>query len=317
MLDDFKEEQPIVYKILLNSLKKDRLSHAYLFELNGYSKGYDLALAFAKFLLCPNNYSNLTNCKNCNQCNNIDLANYLELKIINPDGQWIKKEQLEELQNEFIKKSIYGNKKIYIINQAERMNASASNSLLKFLEEPPENIIAILITDNMYQLLNTIISRCQIISFEKNNYSNKSNSVEIIANTLFKNNSEVEEFINKTGIKYIDTVIEYINFFEKRGTKTIAYKNKEFLEVFSDREKIKVAFNLFVMYYRDVLNRLLNLKCVYFNDYVDNIDKLLNKNTSESLSKKIKAIVDLSVNIKFNVNSSLLLDKLVIELSEV
>ena len=79
----------------------------------------------------------------------------------------LQKEQLDELQKEFSEKSIFSNKKIYIINHADRLNKSAANSILKFLEEPEENIIAILITDNIYQLLDTIVSRCQIISFSK------------------------------------------------------------------------------------------------------------------------------------------------------
>ena len=150
MLDDFKNEQPVVYRILTNSIKKDRYSHAYLFELNGYSKGLDLALSFAKFLLCPNNYSNCDKCNGCMQCKNIDTNNFLELKVIDTDGQWIKKEQLEELQHEFMNKSIVGNKKVYIINHAEKLNASSSNSILKFIEEPPEGIIAILLSDNFF-----------------------------------------------------------------------------------------------------------------------------------------------------------------------
>ena len=218
---------------------------------------------------------------------------------------------------EFNKKSIIGSKKVYIINQADRMNVSASNSLLKFLEEPPEDIIAILVTDNMYQLLNTIISRCQIISFEKNKYNNELHSVNKIAYTLYKNNEEANDFINNNGIKYIDEVIEYVNSIEKRKSKTIAYKNKEFLEIFNDREKIRVAFNLFVMYYKDILNRILELDCNYFDDYLDSVDKIVNLNTVNSISKKIKIIVDLSINIKFNVNASLLMDKLAIKLSEV
>ena len=93
---------------------------------------------------------------------------YPEIKIINPDGLWIKKEQLDEIQKEFSTKAVFGTKKIYIINEADKMNSSAANSILKFLEEPVPNIIAILVTNNIYQLLDTIISRCQVISLRKN-----------------------------------------------------------------------------------------------------------------------------------------------------
>ena len=318
MLDDFKDEQPIIYKILTNSIKKDKFSHAYLFELNGYSKGLDLALAFAKFLLCPNNYSNNEKCNGCMQCHNIDNNNFLEIKVIDTDGQWIKKEQLEELQREFMTKSIVGNKKVYIINNAEKLNVSSSNSLLKFLEEPPEGIIAILITNNMYQLLNTIISRCQILSFKKNNGILEDNSsLNKISHYLFSDKESLEKFVNEDGENYINTVISYIEFLEKRKTEAIAYKNKEFLGVFSDRKSLNLAFDLFVLYYKDVLNNLLGLGYEYFNDYASELDKVSSLNDMETISKKIKILIDLSINIKFNLNANLLVDKLVIKFSEV
>ncbi len=318
MLDDYVKEQPIVYRVMKNSINKNQFSHAYLFELNGYSKGLDIALAFAKFLLCPNNYSNLSNCGNCVQCHNIDTSNFLEIKIIRPDGQWIKKEQLDELQRQFMTKSLSGNKKIYIITEADKLNISAANSLLKFLEEPPEGIIAILLTDNMYQLLETIISRCQILSFKKNINSNQEkNSLQAIGKYLYNEKSLYESFIADVGLSYIDEVIEYILFLEKKKEETIIYKNKDFLEVFNDRQKLMVAFDLFVLYYKDVLNKLLNIESSYFCDYEQSLVEVANKNNLKQISEKIKIIMKLKVNIKYNLNANLLMDKLVILLSEV
>ena len=129
MLDSFIEEQPIAYKILKNSIINNKVSHAYIIESNGYSKSFDLALSFAKYLLCPNNYTNNSSCEDCGQCLKINNNEFLELKIIEADGQWIKKSQLEELQLDFSKKSVVGNKKIYIIKDADKLNVSSSNSL--------------------------------------------------------------------------------------------------------------------------------------------------------------------------------------------
>jgi DNA polymerase-3 subunit delta' len=316
MLDDFKLDQPIVYRVLTNSIKKNKNSHAYLFELNGYSKGLDLALAFAKFLLCPYNYTNNDKCNDCYQCHNIDTNNFLEIKVIEADGQWIKKEQLEELQHEFMTKSLIGNKKVYIINGAEKLNVASSNSLLKFLEEPPEGVIAILLTDNMYQLLNTIISRCQILSFNKDKRDINLNSIQKIANYLFNDKESIDDFINNNGIAYIDTIIEYVSFLESKKNETIIYKNKLFIELFNDRRKLNIAFQLIILYYKDILNYLLNLPIEYFNDYEDSI-KNLSIDNKEYVSKIIKILVDLSLNIKYNVNANLLMDKLVIMISEV
>lgn len=318
MLDDFENEQPIVCKILKNSIKKNKYSHAYLFELNGYSKGLDIALAFAKFLLCPHNYSNSAKCDNCYQCQKINDNNFLEIKIIEADGQWIKKEQLEKLQHDFMTKSLVGNKKVYIINGAEKLNVQASNSLLKFLEEPPEGIIAILITNNIYQLLNTIISRCQIISLKKICKKDmKDSSIEKIGKYLFSDLSEYQNFVLELGNTYIDTIIEYLLFLERKKEETIVYRNKEFIDIFNDRKKIAVAFELFVLYYKDVLNKLLNIDYDYFNDYKETINTIVELNNINTISQKIKIIVDLSTKIKYNLNINLLMDKFVILVSEV
>ena len=318
MLDDYREEQPIIHKILMNSVKKNKYSHAYLFELNGYSKGFDMALAFAKFLLCPNNYSSKDFCKNCSQCRNIDLNNFLEIEIINPDGQWIKKEQLEDLQKKFIKKSLLGNKKVYIINHAEKLNTSASNSLLKFLEEPPEGIIAILVTNNMYQLLNTIISRCQILSLKKEQIKLSTiNSLEKIGKYLYNDNENYNEFISSIGKVYVEKIVDYVSSIEKLKKEAILFDNKKFLEIFNERKKINIAFEILILYYKDVLNYILDSNIQFFEDYSESIKQVADNNTVLSLTKKIKILVDLNQNIKYNLNVNLLMDKLVIELSEV
>ena len=116
MLDDFMNDQPIAYKILKNSIISNKVSHAYIIESNGYSKSFDLALSFAKYLLCPKSYTNNSKCEDCGQCTSINNNEYIELKIIEADGQWIKKSQLDELQLDFSKKAVLGDKKIYIIH---------------------------------------------------------------------------------------------------------------------------------------------------------------------------------------------------------
>jgi len=82
MLDKYQETQPIVYKILKNAVSKDKFSHAYLFETNGFYDNYNLILAFTKALLCPNKHTNNENCQNCNQCHQIESGNFPEIEII-------------------------------------------------------------------------------------------------------------------------------------------------------------------------------------------------------------------------------------------
>ena len=315
MLEEFKIEQPVVCKTLINSIKNNRCSHAYLIESNGYSKVLDLAIAFAKYILCPNNYTNYDNCKNCNQCKNIDNKEFLELKIIEAEGQWIKKNQLEELQYDFSKKSILGNKKIYIINGAEKLNVSSSNSLLKFLEEPEEGIIAILITDNIYQLLDTIISRCQVLILNPSKKNNLGNILKILGNNLYNSENDINNYINnEENLMKVERVIEFAKYYEDNKLNTLVYINKLWNQYFTDKQEINTAMNILLLFYKDIFNKLLGNNIEIFKEYVNDIEYIAQKNKIDVIISKINVIMNLKEKIKFNINNNLLMDKLLIEL---
>lgn len=84
-------------------------------------------------MICPYKYKE--NCNNCNICSRIDNNIFSELKIINPVNGVIKKESIIELRNDFQTQSIEGKNEVYIINDAECLNQSSANAILKFLEE--------------------------------------------------------------------------------------------------------------------------------------------------------------------------------------
>lgn len=73
---------------------------------------------------------------------NIDLSNSLDVLIVNPQKDKITKEQIIDIQMELANKSQINNNRVYIITEANKMNDYAANSLLKFLEEPQENVYA-------------------------------------------------------------------------------------------------------------------------------------------------------------------------------
>lgn len=294
MFDEYKDKQSIAYTTLLNQIKSNKYSHAYLFETNGNKYTIDFVLSFIKVLLCKNHYTNKKNCNECNICHKIDSNNLTDLKIINPDGFWIKKEQIDELEKEFSTKSIESGKKIYIINGAERLNPQSANTILKFLEEPEENIIAILITNNIYQVIPTIKSRCQIISLKKDNDNNG----------IFEENKEYLEYINK-----------FVKTLENEKLDTLLYTNKLWHEIFKDKVEYEKAFELLLLYYKDILNIKLNRKIEIYNDYNDDINNIASNNSFNNIIYKINKIMELKENIKVNANQNLLLDKLIIELS--
>ena len=96
-----------------------------------------------------------------------DTENSPDFSIIEPDGNSIKIEQIREFQKKVSEKPIISNKKVYIINDSDKMTVEAQNCLLKTLEEPPEFVTIILIGSNENSFLSTIKSRCMILHFEK------------------------------------------------------------------------------------------------------------------------------------------------------
>lgn len=306
MLEDYKQHQPIIYKIINNQILKDNLSHAYLFETVGYYESFEFIMAVVKTILCPEHKLKKENCGKCTQCEVIDSGNFPEMKIINPDGLWIKKEQLKELQAEFNEKAIIGNKKIYIINGAEKLNKASANSILKFLEEPDNNIIAILLTENIYEVLPTIRSRCQILKLKESVIDKASNQEEKIKAILnIRNESEDNEKLEKA--------IEFINYYENHHKDTILYMNKLWNEYYKTKEDYLKGFEIFTLYYKDILNKKVNKKLEIFSESKE-INKISEKNTIKEICGKINVVIKLKETIKYNVNLNLIMDKLIIEL---
>lgn len=157
--------QPTVLKMLKNSILRNRVSHAYLFEgIRGTGKK-EVGLLLAKSLFCQSPKEGYLPCEECSNCKRIDTGNHPDFHLIEPDGLSIKKQQIHELQDEFSKTGVESKQKIYMIVHADKMTVNAANSLLKFLEEPNRQTFAILISEQVQKILPTILSRCQTLTF--------------------------------------------------------------------------------------------------------------------------------------------------------
>ena len=150
---------------LRKSLKENKVSHSYMFVgIEGIGKQMT-AKAFAQMILCINEEER--GCQKCKSCIEFQSHNHPDFLYIEPDGNSIKIEQIRYLQRKIQEKPIISDRKVYIINDADKMTKEAQNCLLKTLEEPPEYALIILILSNENKLLNTIKSRCTKISFNK------------------------------------------------------------------------------------------------------------------------------------------------------
>ena len=153
-----------IKNILQEAIQQEHTSHSYLFiGIEGIGKQM-IAKEFAKILLCFEK----GNCNNsCKSCVEFISDNHPDFLLIEPEGNAIKIEQIRQLQKRIQEKPIISKKKVYIINDADKMTKEAQNCLLKTLEEPPEYAVIILVGSNENLFLPTIKSRCMILHFEK------------------------------------------------------------------------------------------------------------------------------------------------------
>lgn len=142
---------------LANAYHSNKLSHAYLFEGDDAQSMKHVAMEFAKLILCNGNQ----------QCEmKVETFNQPDFMYVSSEENSIKKEQIEQLVHRMNQLPIEGKHKVYIIEDFEKLTVQGENSILKFLEEPPENTIAILLSTKPEQILDTIHSRCQHVYFK-------------------------------------------------------------------------------------------------------------------------------------------------------
>jgi len=311
MLEKYKKEQPIAQKILNNILLKKEFNHAYLIETNNYKNSFDFILDFVKEIFL------ITNDDDINYLNQaINNFNYPELRIIEPDGGWIKKEQLLDLKEEFNKKAIIENKKIYIIKDSQYLNNVSSNTILKFLEEPQEGIIAILLCDNKYHLLETITSRCQIISLKNKDIDTDDYLVKI-TKELSLNNKELDDVFKHDISLKIDAVLNFIKYYEKNGKKILLFTNKYWTSYFNNKDDYLFGLQIMLFFYKDILNYKLNIDLKIFKDFILKIKDFSFNNNILEIINKIHFINETIKKIDYNANLNLLIDKLIIEMDGV
>lgn len=262
-------------------MMSNKLSHAYLIEMEDSSTEFPLVLLFVKMILCPLeiNKCDKLNCSKCNVCRLIDENNFPDFEIIEADGNQIKKNQLLELKDEFQKTSLIGKRRVYVIKDAEKLNPSSANTILKFLEEPEENIIAILLTRNRYQVLDTILSRCQILALND-------------ASMVIRYDDEIALFL-----KYLFNGKDLFIHYKEILDNILVDKNKA-KEVFEQVEKIILGY----------LGGKLN------SDYDLTIFKEIEKKT---LLKYVSIIEEEIPKLVYNINYKLWLDSIYTRFVEV
>jgi DNA polymerase III subunit delta' len=324
--DTFHETQERVVKILTNSINKNRFAHAYLFKGDKGTGKKAIAIHFTKVFFCHEK-DGVEPCGTCKDCRRIDSGNHPDVHVISPDGQSIKIDQIRQLQKEFAYLGVESKRKVYLLEHAERMTNQAANSLLKFLEEPSESTLAILLTEKPHNLLDTIISRCQVISFQPVSsqiltkhllklgvLESTARTISVLTNDL----AEGERLANDDWFAQArNNVIKLVEELKDRPHNILLVIQNEWLSHFKDREQIEIGLDLLLLWYKDIFLFQLDEKSLMVN--IDQIEKISIQALQMSRNKvrdKLLAILEAKRRLYTNMNQQLLLENLVLQLQE-
>lgn len=266
-----------------STTKNSTLSHAYIFEgEKGMGKLF-LAKEFARLILSMD--------KNEEECRliskKIDNDNNPDIIYVEPDKMTVI--SVEEIRSKVVSTLNifpYGTYKIYIINEAEKMNEQAQNALLKSIEEPPNYVIIILLSANKNKLLPTILSRCILLNINPIN-------PDKIKNYLIKE-YEVVDYVADMAAKFSDgnigRAVRYalsddfiemknniVNILRNLDSESTTFEIKSVLQLETYKNEIKDCIELMILWFKD----LLLLKAT------DDVNKILFKEEYKILREQV------------------------------
>lgn len=320
------ETQGKAVKIITNSLSKNRLAHAYLFEGPKGTGKKEVALQLAKTYLCENKQGEDA-CEMCPDCKRINSGNHPDVHIIQPDGQTIKIEQIRLLKKEFSYRGMESTRKFYIIEAAEKMTISAANGLLKFLEEPDGQSIAVLTTTEVHRILRTILSRTQIISFspltpiELMNQLEKNGLTIPIIRLLSQLTNDIEEAYQLYHDDWIAQaraiVIQLVEELNNRPHQVFLTLQENWFTQFKDKNQLNIGLDLLLLWYRDVLRTLIGKEDQQiFVDQTDKLEQHALRSSQRKVSQQMADILEAKRRLGANVNPQLLMEQLMMRLQE-
>lgn len=319
--------QELIKEHLKNSIATGQINHAYIINGERGSGKEFVAKIFARALECEED--GVEPCEQCHSCMQALSGNHPDIKVlIHEKPNTISVEDIRTQINSDVQIKPYGDGyKIYIINDAEKMNVQAQNALLKTLEEPPKYVVILLLTTNEQMLLPTIRSRCVSLNMKpvenqqlRKYLMEKQKIVDYQADICIafargnlgraKMLAASEDFDNIK--REAVAVLKNIKAMEVDEIVTAIKGFSEFKLSISD------FFDILTIWYRDVLmyKATQDAGDLTFKDEFTNIRKQANECSYEGIEKIINAIDTAGKRINANVNFELTLELMLLAIKE-
>lgn len=315
-----KENQKIVFQVLKNSFSSNKTSHAYILNGNKGSNLLDTAIFIAQSLICHHKDEDNLACEECIACQKIKNQTYADFKLIK--GEDLKNDITLSIQEEFNKSAIeQENQKIYIIDLIENAPVASLNKLLKFIEDPTSNIVAIFTSNSVNKVLPTIVSRCQVITFKE--FKTQDLVDYLLSNGISKDDAYIVSKISNNAEKNLELinheqykkVKEYLGnaltYLANKKDYFIVYCQIEFLKNIEDFKMIELFLDMMeVCLLEAIIKKEDNsYEVKFFKEQIE----LLSKNY-EHLDHMIYDITNAKIDLLSNANKQLTFDKLLINL---
>lgn len=312
---------------LQNAIMLDKVSHAYI--LNGPDKSGKMMLAeaFATALQCEK--KGIEGCMECHSCKQAASHNQPDIIYIQHEKpNTISVNDIREQMNQDIVVKPYSSPyKIYIVDEAEKMNPQAQNALLKTIEEPPSYAIILLLTTNADSFLPTILSRCIRLNL-------KTVADEKIRDHLMTHyqipdyQADISAAFAQGNVGKAIQLAVSENFKELKDSAVQLMKRIKEIEVYEMGEAVKQIsnfkltindyFDIMMVWYRDVLlyKATMDINSLIFKEQVYEIKKQASKTSYRGIEKVLEALEKAKIRLNANVNFDLVIELLLLTMKE-
>lgn len=318
--------QEQIVEHLKAAVKMKKVSHAYILQGERSSGKEFIAKVFAMALQCEKQGGDP--CGQCRSCKQAAGGNHPDIiHVSHEKPNTIGVEDIRKVTGDIAIKPYSSDKKIYIINEAEKMTVQAQNALLKTLEEPPEYAVILLLTTNVEALLPTIQSRCVLLTMKPvRDDAVKKFLMENLMIPEYKADVCVAFARGNVGkAKALASSEEFDNIKSDAVTLLKYIRDMEINEIVAAIKKIaeyKFDINDYLdilsVWYRDVLlfKATNDVNHLIFKDETQYIKKTADRSAYEGIEEILDALEKAKSRLKANVNFDLTMELLLLTIKE-
>ena len=312
---------------LQNAIKTDKVSHAYILDGPDMSGKKMIADAFSRTLECEKKGTEpCMECHSCKQALGKNQPDIIYLQHEKPNTISVD-DIRSQINNDIGVKPYSSPYKVYIVDEAEKMNVQAQNALLKTIEEPPAYAVILLLTNNAEIFLPTILSRCVRLSL-------KAVPDEKIKAYLMEN-YEVPDYKADVCVAFAQgnvgkaiELAESEDFNEIKNSALQLIKRLDDIELYEMTEAVKQIsnyklkindyFDLIMIWYRDVLlyKATADVNKLIFKEEVYEIKKEASRSSYGGIENILEALEKAKIRLNANVNFDLVIELLLLTIKE-